>query len=155
MKLDIGCGYSKAPGYIGMDIRPLPGVDIVQDIEKLPWDIKDETFEVVFCSHILEHINPKLHVDIMNEIWRITKPSGVLTIGMPYAGSFNFWQDPTHIHAWNEATPQYFDPGFPLYKVYRPKPWRIQRNSFNPQENINVLFVKIKEEIDYANFITN
>lgn len=56
--LDIGCGQSKNEGYVGMDVRDLPGVDIVHNIEKFPWPIDDDACILVHASHILEHIDP-------------------------------------------------------------------------------------------------
>ncbi|UCH07499.1 MAG: hypothetical protein JSV55_00415, partial [Deltaproteobacteria bacterium] len=37
--LDIGCGPAKADGFIGLDIRDLPGVDLVHDLNEIPWPI--------------------------------------------------------------------------------------------------------------------
>jgi len=39
MKLDIGCGWSKRAGFVGMDKRNLPGVDIIHDLEIFPYPI--------------------------------------------------------------------------------------------------------------------
>lgn len=58
IKLDIGCGGSKQKGFVGMDIRPLPGVDIVHDLEKFPWPIPTEAASFAMSSHVIEHINP-------------------------------------------------------------------------------------------------
>lgn len=58
IKLDIGCGANKQPGFVGMDIRALPGVDIVHNLEKYPWPLPDESVSLVTASHVLEHINP-------------------------------------------------------------------------------------------------
>jgi len=58
VKIDIGCGANKIPSFVGVDIRPLPGVDIVADLEKYPWPIPSEVASLVSCSHVLEHINP-------------------------------------------------------------------------------------------------
>lgn len=58
IKLDIGCGSAKQPGFVGLDYRPLPGVDIVQDITKFPWVLPDESVSLAMASHVLEHINP-------------------------------------------------------------------------------------------------
>lgn len=58
IKLDIGCGASKQPGFVGLDIRPFPGVDIVQDLEKFPWPLPDESVSFAMTSHVVEHINP-------------------------------------------------------------------------------------------------
>lgn len=59
IKLDVGCGANKAGAdFVGMDVRKLPGVDIVHNIEKFPWPIPDESCSLIVASHVLEHINP-------------------------------------------------------------------------------------------------
>ena len=140
--LDVGCGPNKQAGAVGMDRRKLEGVDVVHDIEDLPWPFADESFDKILCSHILEHLKPWLMVDLMDEMWRVLKPKGLVMIAMPYAGSFGFYQDPTHVKAWNEATAQYFDPNYPLYKVYEPKPWSIQVNSWKSDGTLEIVLAK-------------
>ena len=39
IQLDIGCGANKQPGFVGIDIRPLDGVDIIHDLEVQPWPL--------------------------------------------------------------------------------------------------------------------
>lgn len=58
IKVDLGCGANKQEGFVGMDIRPLKGVDIVQNLEQFPWKLPDECASLVVASHVLEHINP-------------------------------------------------------------------------------------------------
>lgn len=58
VKLDIGCGASKMPGFIGMDMLDLPGVDIIHNIEITPWPLPAECISTAIASHILEHITP-------------------------------------------------------------------------------------------------
>lgn len=58
VKIDVGCGANKIPGFVGIDIRPLPGVDIVVDLERYPWPIPSECASLVTCSHVLEHVSP-------------------------------------------------------------------------------------------------
>lgn len=66
IKLDIGCGGNKQPGgYVGIDVRPLDGVDIVHDLQKFPWPIPNESVSFAMCSHLIEHFpkggaDPKL-----------------------------------------------------------------------------------------------
>ena len=140
--LDVGCGHHKTDGAVGMDRRKVLGVDVVHDIEKLPWPFPDTLFDRVILSHLMEHINPKYHVEIMDEIWRVTRVTGQVLLAMPYPGSFGHWQDPTHIKPWNEATPSYFDPDHPLYDVYRPKPWRILQLDVHRDGNIEIRMEK-------------
>jgi len=59
IKLDIGCGENKQPGCIGVDFRKVSGVDIVQDLTMFPWKpLPDKCADVIYSSHLLEHINP-------------------------------------------------------------------------------------------------
>lgn len=59
IRLDIGCGGNKQPGFVGMDFRKEHGVDIVQDLTLFPWkQIPDESVSLAMASHLLEHINP-------------------------------------------------------------------------------------------------
>lgn len=128
LNLDIGCGENLQPGFVGMDIRPLPGVDIVHDAEVLPWPIKSSTVSVILMSHMMEHIKPWYTIPVMNEMWRILEIDGLLIMSMPYAGSFRYWQDPTHCNGWNEATVEYFLPANPmLYGIYKPSPWKLEK----------------------------
>jgi len=131
LSLDIGCGISKPEGFIGMDKRALPGVDIIHDAEVILYPIEDNTFDVIRVSHLVEHLLPNKIMDIMNEWHRILKPKGKLYIIMPLGGSKRFWQDPTHIHAWIPETATYFDSDYPLYQIYQPKPYKILKTEIN------------------------
>ena len=48
--LDIGCGGNKQRGFTGMDKRKLEGVDIVHDVEKIPYPLKANSCAVVTMS---------------------------------------------------------------------------------------------------------
>lgn len=151
--LDVGCGFNKQPGFIGMDKRAVDGVDIVHDVELFPWPLGDGTCAVVVASHLIEHIKPWLQVDFMNEVWRVLEVGGVFAMSTPYADSFGYKQDPTHCAPWNEATVEYFCAGTFLYEVYRPKPWALDigpdnrpKFYFNKKENMEVVFKKLTVE---------
>lgn len=145
INLDIGCGFNKNAGFIGMDKRKVEGVDIVHDAEVFPWPLDDESCAVVAASHLVEHIKPWLQIDFMNECWRVLEPGGILAIATPYATSFGYSQDPTHVAPWNEATPTYFIAGQPLYGVYKPKPWAKERIYWDVKFNMEVVLRKISE----------
>lgn len=144
--LDIGCGLNKQPGFAGMDIRPLPGVDIVHDFESIPWPLPDECVLKAIASHVVEHINPHKFgfVNWMNELWRVMRPDGQIVIVTPYATSPGFYQDPTHCNPCNEATWAYFDPEHPsgLYQIYKPKPWRLEYIAWDPVVNMEIIMRK-------------
>jgi len=144
--LDVGCGYNCQAGYVGMDKRDIPGVQIVHDVEVTPWPLDDESCSVVVMSHLIEHIKPWHQFDVINEAWRVLCLQGLLLISTPYANSFGYCQDPTHVSSWNEATPEYFTPGFPLYEVYRPKPWHKEKLIYDKKLNIELALRKISEK---------
>ncbi len=125
--LDIGCGENKQKGFVGLDMRKLPGVDIVHNLEVFPYPLEDESCLTIVGHHIVEHIKPWLMIDFMNELWRLLKPEGQLALSMPYGVNQLFVQDPTHCNPCNERTWQYFDPEYPLYQIYKPKPFRVEK----------------------------
>lgn len=92
--LDIGCGPNKTPNATGIDIHPYDGVDVVHDIQSYPWPLKNNTFDKIVCSHVIEHIDDT--VAFMREIHRIAKPNAQVTIITPHFSSSNSWVDPTH-----------------------------------------------------------
>lgn len=146
--LDVGCGSNKQPHFLGMDKRDVPGVDIVHNAEVFPWPLPKNSCNKILLSHLWEHIKPWLSIDFLNECWRIMKPGGQILISTPYAGSFSYFQDPTHCNPANEATFTYFDPAYPLYGIYRPKPWKLQRNAWQLTSNMEVILEK--RESDYV-----
>ncbi len=151
VKLDLGGGANPQPGFINIDYRKLPQVDIIHDLETFPWPLPDNCASLAMASHLVEHINPHggVFLRFMDEIWRIMKPEGRLMIATPYAGSPGYWQDPTHCNGCNEATWAYFDPfeaGGYLYKIYKPKPWKIESSSWSQVGNMEVVLSKRRDD---------
>lgn len=155
IRLDIGCGKDKqGPEWVGIDYRQYGDVDIVWDLEKTPWPLKDESVLVAAASHVLEHINPHkgIFINVMDEIWRVLKPGGQLAFVVPYAGSPGYWQDPTHCNGISEVTVYYFDPLHEsnLYQKYTPKPWKIELLTYKPECNLECVLTKRKLDKRYA-----
>lgn len=153
IRLDIGCGTTKQAGWIGIDNRPLPGVDIVHDIEQTPWPLETESVLVATSSHVLEHIEPHggVFMQVMDEIWRVLKKDGQFAFVVPYAGSPGYWQDPTHCNGITENTLRYFDPldDSALYAFYEPAPWEIEMSVFKPEGNLEVVLRKRLDDRSY------
>ena len=104
-KVELGCGTTKNEGYIGIDRFPLPNVDIVADLDKgIP--LEDNSVEVVFCSHSLEHFENL--PNIVNEIYRVCKHKAIVNVLAPYhmetVNLANFY----HKQVFNEATFRFF-----------------------------------------------
>lgn len=149
IRLDIGCGDNKQPGFTGMDKRDLKGIDIIHDAEKFPYPLDSESCDLIAMNHLIEHIKPWLQIDIINECWRLLVSEGLLIIVTPYGGSFRWHQDPTHCSSWNEATPFYYCPidqqgnNSLLYQVYKPLPWKVEQLNYSKYGDLSVAFKKV------------
>lgn len=83
-KIEGGTGSPKLEGFTNVDIRALPGVDIVHDITNLPM-FKDDSVDEIRVSHTIEHILPDKIIKALQEWYRILKPNGLLRIYCPDA----------------------------------------------------------------------
>jgi SAM-dependent methyltransferase len=104
--LDLGCGNHKLPGAIGVDVVPLPGVDLVHDLGRVPYPFPDSWADEVRLSHVLEHMPDPL--PILEETWRISRPGAIITIRTPHYSGVFAWKDPTHRRAFSRESFSYF-----------------------------------------------
>lgn len=79
--LDIGCGKRKRDGAIGLDLKKTGYVDVVADAHSLPF--RDEVFDVVYSSALIEHISHKLVGKVTREWTRTLKKRGTMEIRCP------------------------------------------------------------------------
>lgn len=84
-KIDLGCGYVKKPGCIGVDISNAPGVDIVLDIARNRLPFPEASVSYVFSSHFLEHVADP--TPIFAEIGRVASDGAKLEFWTPHAWS--------------------------------------------------------------------
>jgi len=66
-----------------MDIVAYSYVDIVHDARIRPWTFNDAVFDLVYMSHILEHIPWFETVATLKEVLRILQPGGEVEIWVP------------------------------------------------------------------------
>lgn len=106
-KLDVGCGDNKRDGYIGMDIVPLDGVDIVHNMNDVPWPVSENEFDEFVFDDVLEHSSNFL--GILEEVYRAGKSGAVVKISVPHFSSDNMYSDPTHTIFFSSRSFNYFD----------------------------------------------
>lgn len=70
----VGCGEYPMEGAINVDIRELPGVDIVSDAKKLPF--KDGELEGVASRNLIEHFDRFEIKDAVKEWARVVRKGG-------------------------------------------------------------------------------
>lgn len=94
MKLHVGCGNVILPGWTNLDIEELPGVDIVDDITTLT-KIPDNSCDIIYASHVLEHVGRNEFEDVIR-IWnKKLKKNGTLRIAVPDFEKIIIWYQRT------------------------------------------------------------
>jgi len=107
-KLNIGCGTDIRAGYVNLDAAPLPGVDVVHDLNEFPYPFKDNTFTEILAKNVFEHLPDTVRV--MEELYRIALRNGIVHIRVPYWNSYITYADPTHIKGFHPMQFEFFDP---------------------------------------------
>lgn len=106
MKLDIGAGKTRLPGYKTVDIIPFEGVDYVFDIGNERWPFEDNSIEEVHASHVIEHLDAKERIRFVNELYRVLVPGGKAKIITPHWACNRAYGDLTH--KWPPVSEQWF-----------------------------------------------
>lgn len=110
--LDIGCGLRKTirEGWecIGIDSRSFDGVDIVANIGKDKFPLEDNSVDEIRSIHVFEHLYPEELFFCMEECFRVIKPSGLLHIEVPKAGTPAYFIHPDHKIQFMEDTFGFF-----------------------------------------------
>jgi hypothetical protein len=113
MKLDLGSGGNKRPGFLGVDISPDCNADIIHDLRVSPWPFDDASVEEVHCSHFFEHLTGAERILFMEELHRVMQLGAKAYLITPYWSSMDAVQDPTH--QWppiSQASYGYFNKGW-------------------------------------------
>jgi ubiquinone/menaquinone biosynthesis C-methylase UbiE len=105
MKLNLGSGLNKQPGYTNVDNNPKCKPELNFDLNK-PWPIDDNEVTEVKAERILEHLDDLTFV--MGEIWRVCKPGAIVEIVVPSYKTEGAYADPTHKRFFTLGTFDYF-----------------------------------------------
>ncbi len=104
MKLNLGCGAVRPKGWINVDsslnayLQKLPGGKqlakamgmVTYDSDNVtymnlnkPWKFNNNSADVVYASHLFEHLSLKSADLFMKESFRVLKPGGAIRIVVP------------------------------------------------------------------------
>src|SRR5262245_37619550 len=79
-------GKVRKPGWTVLDIAPGLHVDIVGDCSNL-WMLPDASCEVVYASHVLEHLGYDVDVPrALREFHHVLVPNGDVLLSVPDLG---------------------------------------------------------------------
>jgi predicted SAM-dependent methyltransferase len=80
--LNIGCGPFLTSGFVNLDYRWVPGIDVVWDLRR-PLPFRNDRFSGAFCEHCLEHFDEPELREILTEFHRVLRPGGRLRLVVP------------------------------------------------------------------------
>lgn len=109
MKYNFGCGAKKLLGYVNVDKESIFDPELVMDLEVTPWDIDSDSADHIVMFHILEHLGqtPDAFINIMKELYRISKHNCEINIKVPHPYHYVYISDPTHVRP---ITPELLGP---------------------------------------------
>jgi predicted SAM-dependent methyltransferase len=114
VKVNLGCGDERLPGYIGLDILKRAGTDTICDLGgSIP--LADACVEHVRAKSLLEHVDQL--ESFLAEVWRVLEPGGTFYVYVPHWSNPFFYSDYTHRRFFGLATFDYFaDPQDQIYR---------------------------------------
>jgi predicted SAM-dependent methyltransferase len=105
-KLNLGCGFDKRDGWVNADNFTACEPDVFLDIEQTPWELPTSAFDHILMKHVLEHVGQEFRTfsRVMQELYRVVAPRGIIEIHVPHVRHDTFWSDPTHVRAFTPLT---------------------------------------------------
>jgi len=109
MILDLGCGLTKVDGAVGVDNTALPGVDVTHDLLDIPYPFADASVKEIYLNHIIEHFDLLDIRRVMNEVYRLLAPEGIVHVRVPHVYTIAAAADPTHKQSFTFISGEFFD----------------------------------------------
>jgi len=83
LKLHLGCGVKKLPGYVNCDLSKDVGPDVVVDVCNLSKKFRKESVDEILTEHTIEHVEDFRKA--MKEVHKVLRKGAVARIVVPYA----------------------------------------------------------------------
>src|SRR5947199_10334002 len=92
--LDVGCGWNKTPGAIGIDSNPKAHADVIHDLGSVPYPFLDNEFDQIICRHVAAHVPDVMA--LVTGLYRITNRGGRIPTMTPHYTKLDSPTDPPH-----------------------------------------------------------
>lgn len=107
LRLNIGSGQTRLPGFTNVDNNPNAGsVDIAHDMDRLPWPFEQSSAGEVVMDHSLEHLEDT--IGVIQELYRICADGARILIRVPHYSCA--WTHPGHKRAIGVGLFDHFNP---------------------------------------------
>lgn len=80
--VNLGCGRRYHPSWINIDVVPAGDEVIAHDLRQgIP--LEDNSCDVIYHSHVLEHLRRAEAFEFLRDCCRVLKPGGILRVAIP------------------------------------------------------------------------
>ena len=83
LKLNLGCGSTKIPGYVNIDVEKKCKPDKVCNFLKEVLPFENESCDEILLFHTIEHIRRVSHGFVLANIHRVLKKNGTFYVSFP------------------------------------------------------------------------
>lgn len=90
--------HLRSPEYVGLDLEPGPGVDIVGDLSQTLCGLAPERFALIICCSVLEHVEKPW--EMAENIVTLMAPGGRLYISVPWVWRYHAYPDDYFRFSW-------------------------------------------------------
>ena len=80
--LELGPGYNRIDGFETMNVEWTRATDYVHDISR-PFPFRDQTFNLIYASHVLEHLPWYSRHSVLAECFRVLRSGGTIEVWVP------------------------------------------------------------------------
>ena len=86
LRLNLGCGHIALPDHVNVDMRDLPGVDVIAEVDDLPFE--PNSVDEIFSAHLLEHFPQEAMRQRLLPYWfGLLRPGGLFRAVTPDAAA--------------------------------------------------------------------
>jgi len=106
LRLNLGSGERRLPGFFNVDCVEVTQPDILADLNEPLSALPDNSVDEIYARHTLEHVSNLL--GLLTELHRVVRPGGRMDIIVPHFSNPYGYSDPTHVRFFGLYSFYYF-----------------------------------------------
>lgn len=127
--LNLGSGEDYLEGAVNVDLYARRA-DVRHDLEVTPYPFADDSFDLIRCMNVLEHLREPIRV--MEELYRIGRHGARVVIRVPHFRSASLYEDITHQRGYAWRTLDHFTPDGQVYGDYTRRGFVMVHREYTP-----------------------
>ncbi len=108
LRVNLGSGSKFNTNMVNTDLYQESGADLVFDLSKPDWPLKENSVAFALCHSVLEHLSGDISI-FFKELYRVMSPGGTIEFVLPHPRHDWFFQDPTHVRPMLPISFEHFD----------------------------------------------